>query len=183
MMRFSATYARACSLALAAVGLIGIAPASYGAVIGYDIVFVCDFGCTTGVDAPTGALFLDFSALQNDGAYMLEDFAGTMHVTARNETYNEADDVRDSFPAVVVENNQARYIDFFQTSAILMILSITTDGNWRLWSHFSLLEAGTYNLREKPSIAIPKPRAATPFTPSCVLISARLRQMARHRTV
>ena len=179
MTRFPATYARACWLAVAAVGWIGIAPAAYGTEIGYDIVFACSNGCTTGIDEPTGMLFLDDSALVTDGTKILNDFGGSLMITGVFATYE--DDLRfPSFPQVTVTGGEVTAIDYASgVTPSLSIFRLNPSGTWSEPEPVTNGAGGSYTLERKPTGAVPEPNSATLFTLGAVLTAARVRRMAR----
>ena len=51
------------------VALIYTVSAERAAAMSFDIVFTCDYGCTTGVDAPEGSLSIEDSILLDSGNF------------------------------------------------------------------------------------------------------------------
>ena len=93
---------------------VAVSPAQ-AAQIGYDIIFECDDGCTTGgVDAPTGMLFIDDSALNIDTTISLVlGGAGTMMVSAFGTEFVQTIAFgAPTFPVVVVASGDVTMVDF-----------------------------------------------------------------------
>ena len=169
--------------ALPVMALFVAAVPAQAAQVGYDIIFECEFGCTTGVDAPTGMLFIDDSALTSNSTISLVlGGAGTMMVSAFNTDFDGANVLgAPALPFVVIASGEVTMVEDYQAFVSNgEFFRLQNTGEWNYGGIPPTEPAsGTYTLTRKATPVIPEPHAAMLFGVGSLVVATRLRRRPR----
>lgn len=184
MKRHPVTKSSAWLGALAVWGLVGAAPSAYATTIGFDLIFSCDFGCTTGIDAPTGMFFVDDSLLLPGTNTALVDTV-MVSFMGIDWTFPDPDIIRLA-PMIYVDDGAPVALDMELQDTVTSYILRTEGLSWTVGDLpggpggiLAEEAGGTFLIVRKAAAAIPEPTAATLFTLGAVLTAARVRRMAR----
>jgi hypothetical protein len=163
-----------------------------GATIGFDLVFTCTSGCTTGVDAPTGMFTMDDAVL---GVDALEVAVQSVTVSFMSIEWTFPPGATDDFskraPTVdvvngIVENfrwssNDSESRNSFKSTSDEWITSerLGVNGDPKGFVQAVSVQPGSVEPTPKATPAMPEPSAITLFALGGLLTAASVRRSSR----